>query len=522
MKSLKKLLSIFAAFMMVVGLTAANVKAADGDTPSTNGTITLKDGREGVTYTPYQIFGLSVGANNGSYAYTIQKGSNFYNWMIDEDNGYLVADKPTTGGTQVDVVEAEKTNTPMWFTVNEANAITFSNAIYNAVKDGELTLPNAAGTAFTASKDNTTNSWTLPLGYYIIVPTMTNGNLAANVSEGAICNITTNAPNVTVAPKSSKPTVVKVAYEGDNKPTDGSVSVGDTLKFVLTGTMPDTTGYTTYNYVLTDTMRNLSYVANSATVKFGTQIMSTQAVTVNGKVLTLTFDATKYQQYVGEEITVEYQATVDATAVNKDENGNPVVIDNKVELKYGPNSDQDGNGTTVTFTTTKLPILKTDDTSDNAKPLAGAEFVLKQEGENGKYYVRNEDGTNGWGTEADATKLKSDEKGNLSFEGIAAGSYVLKEVKAPDGYSILTKDIKIEITKTETDNNVTYTVKVTNATELTNIVSATNNTVTVVNTTGNPLPSTGGMGTTMLYVAGAILMVGAAVIFVTNKRMKHE
>ncbi|WP_305152291.1 SpaH/EbpB family LPXTG-anchored major pilin [uncultured Dubosiella sp.] len=521
MKSLKKLLSIFAAFMMVVGLTAANVSAADGDTPSTNGTITLKDGRDGVTYTPYQIFGLSVGANNGSYAYTIQKGSNFYNWMIDEDNRYLVADKPTTGGTQVDVVEAEKTNTPMWFTVNEANAITFSNAIYNAVKDGKLTLPNAAGTAFTASKDNTTTSWNLALGYYIIIPTMSNGNLAANVSGGAICNITTNAPNVTVAPKSSKPTVDKVAYEGD-KPTDGSVSVGDTLKFVLTGTMPDTTGYATYNYVLTDTMRNLSYVANSATVKFGTQTMSTPAVTVNGKVLTLTFDATNYQQYVGEKITVEYQATVDATAVNTDENGNPVVIDNKVELKYGPDSDQDGNGTTVTFTTTKLPILKTDDTSDNAKPLAGAEFVLKQEGENGKYYVRNENGTNGWGTETEATKLTSDEEGNLSFEGIEAGSYILKEVKAPEGYSILTKDIEIKITKTENNNVVTYTVTITNKDDLTNIANVTNNTVTVVNTTGTSLPSTGGMGTTMLYVAGAILMVGAAVIFVTNKRMKHE
>ncbi len=522
MKSLKKLLSIFAAFMMVVGLTAANVKAADGDTPSTNGTITLKDGRDGVTYTPYQIFGLSVGANNGSYAYTIAKDSNFYTWMID--NKYLVSEKPTTGGTQVDVVETGKTNTPMWFTVNEQNAIKFSNDIYKAVNDKSLTLPEAAGTAFTANKDNTTTSWKLPLGYYIIIPTMLDGNLAANVSEGAICNITTNAPSVTVAPKSSKPTVDKVAYEG-NTLTDGSVSVGDTLKFVLTGTMPDTTGYATYNYVLTDTMNNLSFdETKEVVVKFGDQEVTLPfgMLKFEGKKMILSFDAVDYKEFVGETITVEYYATVDATAVNTDEDGKPVVIDNKVELSYGPSSDQNGNGTTVTFTTAKLPILKTDDTSGNAKPLAGAEFVLKQDGKDGKYYVRNEDGTNGWGTEAEATKLKSDKEGNLSFEGIAAGSYVLKEVKAPDGYSILTKDIKIEITKTETDNNVTYTVKVTNESELTNIVSATNNTVTVVNTTGNPLPSTGGMGTTMLYVAGAILMVGAAVIFVTNKRMKHE
>ena len=117
MKSLKKILSIFAAFMMVVGLTMTNASAAE------NGEIILKDGRNGVTYTPYQIFGLTVGEENSSYAYTINKNSPFYNWLLD--NEYLSTSEKKDA-TQVDLVETGKANTPMWFTVTEENADTFS------------------------------------------------------------------------------------------------------------------------------------------------------------------------------------------------------------------------------------------------------------------------------------------------------------------------------------------------------------------------------------------------------------
>ncbi|WP_300924129.1 SpaA isopeptide-forming pilin-related protein [uncultured Dubosiella sp.] len=514
MKSLKKILSIFAAFMMVVGLTMTNASATE------NGEIILKDGRNGVTYTPYQIFGLTVGEENSSYAYTINKNSPFYNWLLY--NKYLSTSEKEDA-TQVDLVETGKANTPMWFTVTEKNADTFSNAIYNAIEDGSLLLTGntvVKGDDFTATTTTTTHTWNLGLGYYIIVPSVSSGALKPNVTQGAICNITTNAPTVTVAPKSAKPEVKKEAYEG-NKPTDGSVSVGDTLRFVLTGSMPITTGYTTYTYKLTDTMRHLTLdTTKEIVVKFGDTEMSSLpagALTTQEKGIVLSFNAVNYQEYVGQPITVTYYATVDADAVTTDEEGKPVVIDNKVELNYGPQGDQDGNGETETFTTAKLPVLKTDDATGMANPLAGAQFILKKS--DTEYYVRNVDGTNGWGSEEDATPLTSDKNGNLVFEGIEKGSYTLIETVAPEGYSKLTKPIQITIDR---DDEGKYTVEVANKTELTGIVDVDNNTVTVVNSTGHALPSTGGMGTTMIYIAGAILMVGAAVIFVTNKRMKHE
>ena len=109
--------------------------------------------------------------------------------------------------------------------------------------------------------------------------------------------------------------------------------------------------------------------------------------------------------------------------------------------------------------------------------------------------------------------------GVLRFTGLAAGDYTITELKAPAGYNLLETPIKVTIGFTapaegaaSQDCTWTYTG--------TDIVNGTNvNKITIENQAGAELPSTGGMGTTIFYVLGSILVVGAVVLLVTKKRM---
>lgn len=139
----------------------------------------------------------------------------------------------------------------------------------------------------------------------------------------------------------------------------------------------------------------------------------------------------------------------------------------------------------------------------------------------------------GWAdTEAEGSTLKSDAKGNFSVIGLDDGTYYLKETKAPSGYNKLSSEIKVVIKATTangqswedgvasealTELNVTADGKA-GTTNLNDGTAA----ITVANNTGSTLPETGGMGTTIFYVAGSILVIAAAVLLITKKRMNAE
>ena len=98
----------------------------------------------------------------------------------------------------------------------------------------------------------------------------------------------------------------------------------------------------------------------------------------------------------------------------------------------------------------------------------------------------------------------TDEKGEAAFSGIAAGTYFLEETQAPDGYNPLNQDVTVTVVRGSSTDTLTLTA------------------VNVVNSTGTELPETGGIGTTVFYLLGAILVVGAGVVFVTRRRMHAE
>lgn len=175
----------------------------------------------------------------------------------------------------------------------------------------------------------------------------------------------------------------------------------------------------------------------------------------------------------------------------------------------------DGHGTftleSVTTTYTwDMEVLKFANNDEN-KPLAGAEFVLLN---NDKKKVATFGGSkfDGWvdvpadgKTWNDASKLTTDNVGKIHIDGLDADTYYLREIKAPVGFNILSKDEEAVIKGATAgkDDQLTYNTLV----------------VKINNNSGTELPSTGGRGTEIFYIVGAVLVLGAAVLLITRKRM---
>ena len=176
-----------------------------------------------------------------------------------------------------------------------------------------------------------------------------------------------------------------------------------------------------------------------------------------------------------------------------------------------------------------MDVEKVDGT-ENTKKLSDAEFVLKRNaGENTEYAVVTSGRLEKWvDSIANATKLVTGVEGLVKVAGLDDGTYYLEETKAPSTYNKLSEDVEIVISAT-TANNQNWSGTASDA--LTKIDVTANGEkgegnvnegsakVTVVNNKGSELPSTGGMGTTIFYVVGSILVLGAAILLITKKRM---
>ena len=484
MKHARKLASLLLALVMVFALAVTAFAEETGTTTAT-GTITVANPVEGQTYTAYKIFDVvyDTNAENGHYSYTIDSSTN--EWY-DTVSAYARDAAHGLKLTQVNGGDTYVVTTDSGFSAPD-----FADALKADVngKTGR-TLSVADGKATVTNLD---------LGYYFVTS-----------STGALCNLTTTNPEVTIHDKNDMP------FEKKADRTNGDV--GKTVAYTITGKVPDSTGFAAYTYEIADTMSaGLTFNRSSLAVKVGTA-----DVTADTNKCTITYDGTTAPNTfkvsikvknctVGDAIEVTYSATINEKAVAK-------ISTNKATLTYS-NNPTDSTITTTTppqkqeVYTSKIVINKFETDKEDTK-LPNAEFVLykkvtDEEKTSILYYKWNDSEKKVEWVEdkpetTDArTVVKTDKNGAASFNGLANGTYYLVETKAPAGYNLLEKPVEVVVNGGSTEAQLSVTAN-------------------VANSTGTTLPSTGGMGTTIFYVLGSVLVIGAVVLLVTKKRMSTK
>lgn len=513
MKKMKKLVSLLLAAVMVIAMAVAAF--ADDQTY----TLTIQNTKAGHTYNVYQIFTGDISGEAPNYVLSnIKYGQNY---------GEGVTVGASVPDTVLDAIE---------------NADTYAQ---NYV---------AFGTVFKAvtSTEGSTMITELPAGYYLIKDAnAVSGNDAATKFMLQVVG------NTSVTVKSDVPTVEKKVKENVklvSGTTDARIpsyaletgyndvadyNIGDSVPFELVGTLPSNLDdYTTYKYVFHDTLSTgLTYngdVAVYLNEVSDTAKIDTTAYTVDNDGLTISFNDIKSVNGVTKDskIIVRYTATLNQSA----QIGLPGNT-NKVYLEFSNNPNQGGSGDTgntpedeVIVFTYELDTTKVDG-QDDSKKLSGAEFKLHNSSD--KWVIVDSDGkVTGWAAEEEnGSTLISDENGLFKVIGLDAGTYGLKETKAPTGYNLLANEIALEVIA-ETANNQTWDSVAGNALTALQIKIGENSEAgdtdtgivrtTVENNAGATLPTTGGIGTTIFYVLGAILVIGAGVLLITKKRMSVQ
>ena len=498
MKKLKKLGSVLLALAVMFVMTSTAF--AVGETYS----LTITNTKAGHTYNVYQIFTGDISGNEGSYVLSnIKYGANYGG---------------KTAGAKVPAGEISTITDAYAFVKN----ITLSGT---PVKEN---VESAAG--------STTISGLVP-GYYLV-----KDSKAVTGDDAATKYIVQVVGNTSVEVKSSVPSVTKKIIDTEEVDV-ADYNIGDDVPFKLTGTLPSTLAdYSTYKYVFHDTLSE-GLTLNASTVKVYldndglTKKEITSGYTINSSdhSLTVSFENVKGITGVTEnsKIVVEYTAKLNSSA-KVGLPGN----ENEVYLEFANNPNQSGDGTVDTGSTPKdevivftyeLDVTKVDGADENKK-LKDAEFKLRS-GEKWAIVDSNNKIT-GWSdTEAGGSTLVSGTEGVFKVIGLDAGTYNLVETKAPTGYNLLEKPVVIEIIAT-TSNTQSWNGTPSDAlTKLEIKVGDTTNegdttsgivSTTVVNNAGTVLPSTGGIGTTLFYVIGGVLVLAAIVLLVTRRRMREE
>ena len=511
MKHIKKLASLLLALVMVLSLAVT----AFADEPTTY-SITINNSTAGHTYEAYQIFTGDLATN--------EAGNKVLSNIV-WGSGVSEAGQTALGDA---AAKAETLKT-------EADAKAFAKAVAPY-------LTTAAGSANTVTDGKYVISG-LAAGYYLVKDQ--DGSLTGD-NDSYTEYIIQVVGNVTATPKSDVPEVQKKVKDindsTDTTETDWQDSadydIGDSIPFQLKATLADNvSSYTTYKVVFHDTLsKGLTYNNDAKVYIDGTETNGfavTATVNADGTTLTVSCDDVKALSAVNSSaITVEYTAKLNENAVLGSA-GNP----NEVYLEYSnnPNKSENGNNETgetpkdvVIVFTYKTIINKVD--SENA-PLTGAAFKLEK-------LIKGKDGAAGtWTTVKEFTVDETTT--SFTFSGLDDGQYKLTETKTPAGYNTIdpiyfvieaTHDVTADAPTLKTLNAYLTDANGNKQTEMkdgesVNIdlgavdLTAGSITTTVVNKSGSKLPSTGGIGTTIFYVLGGVLVLAAVVLLVTNKRM---
>ena len=504
MKRIKKLAAamLTAIMMMTMTVTAFAAETTNTLTVNANGGQDLN----GQTINLYKLFDVteSSTAEAKNYAYTVNTQ---YKNALASVLKISETSKDEEFAAEVTKLGADNATEVQKF-ANDFTAKALTDKLGATKTSGKIT------------ESKTSYEFTdLDAGYYLVY--VTGGK------EIQSSLVTVDKDTNTVNLKTEAPSITKTADKD-------TVSIGQVVKYTITGSVPDTTGYDQYVYKIHDELttgldfvndvQGTTVTGNTVNVSVAFQNSVADASTAP---ITATLDSTNKrkmsldlsawvkanQTNKGKQFTVTYYAKVNKDAEVKEQN--------KAQLEYG---NKPGETTTTTPSEAKTPtypldILKKKSGTD--EKLVGAKFSLYKtkddadkgqnaitvSGNKGNYVVDSTSSV----TEFESVNDIAGKGYNLRVNGLAEGTYYLVETKAPDGFNKLTAPVVIKITKSSDADVNNWTISKDNANEEDKIID-------IENSTGSLLPSTGGAGVIVFAGVAILLVFGVAVSFIRDKR----
>ena len=468
----------FATFLLALVMILSLATTAFADEVK-NDSITINNAKAGETYKLYKMFDLKVNNEITPTAYTytvISAWADFFKAPVEAD-GETPEEEAGPGYQYVTINEAGEVTA-----ISNAAALAKAAATWTGKPEAAKEIEAASATvAFTGLED----------GYWLITSTL--GTIA-------MAETTPDKEAVTINEKNPEDTIEKKVQEDSTSEwgDENDAQIGDTVNFKSTATLVPATR----NVKIHDTMdAGLSYQGDvkvytdaDCKTELATEYYEIQKTPDEGDTFTIKIKDAYIDTLISTtNLYLTYSAVLNENAVATANNATSIVVqENTTKITYGDKQSVEDKTETTTH---KFEVKKY---ADGVEHLAGATFQLKKGDtviklimlDDNNYRVAN-------GNEAGAIEtFTTVDDSNIVIWGVDADEdYKLKETVAPTGYNLLKEEKAV-------------TVNADNSTR-----------VDVENKSGTELPSTGGVGTTMFYIFGGILVLAAVVLLVTKKRM---
>lgn len=473
MKMFKKLAGLLLAMIMVFSMST--VAFAAHGTNDDSGSITINNAVEGHTYNAYQILVLES-YNTDAKAYAYKANDAWKGWLE----------------TQTQYVSIDAQGYVTW--VKDADPAAFAKAALAHATE-ESIKPVATKTA-----GSTTVSFTgLNLGYYLIDTTL-----------GTLCSLDTTTPDVQMQEKNEVPSQKKEVQEDSDGSwgDENTAEIGDTVNYRTTiNAKPGAQKYVLHDEMSAGLTLDPDSIEAKGLTKGTGEDNGDYHVVTTGLSDGCTFEVVFHQSYL-DTITADMDIVVTYNAVvNENAEVSPSANPNKTTLKYGEDSEFETVPSETKTYTFKVDVVKTDDKN---KVLDGAQFKLydAKTGGNEIALVKVSDGVYRFAKVGETgEEYITTVNGQLEIKGFDANTnYYLEETKAPDGYNKLAEREEIAVKEANLEASVSNDTWQSGG-------------VHIVNKTGSLIPSTGGMGTTIFYIIGGVLVAAAGIFFVIRRRV---
>ncbi len=489
----KRLMTALTAIVLMMGIL---LSATPAFAAGTDGSIEITGGNGFKGFSVYQMFSQGENDNDGAPKYVLTEAWRDFFTASTGDGGIGLTNNADLSNAAYGYVKALGAD-------NDPSVSEFARKASKwAIAKGMF----ATGSADAGTGTPTATVKGLSYGYYLVVPYGGTDSMLVSVSE--------DASNVAATLKSVYPTVVKTV-NGNNH---ASASIGDTLEFTLTSTVPDISEYTSgYQFAFYDTLcQGLTVDTGSVVVRIGDQVVTDSChITYSpdvGAVLIINFGTTDLSanQYdatelftgkTGESITVTYTATLNSKAAVSDVGARD--NSNSARIFYSNGTGIDDVGWSIESTTNQYTFAFDLKKTNGLDPLQDATFQLEDDKSipinlvslgNNTYRPAMESET-----ASAVASVTTPEDGVVHFSGLGEGSYTLVEAKAPEGYN---KASDTTVTISASYNNESGML------ESWSINGNGQNPVEIVNNAGIVLPGTGGMGTVVFTVIGVVAILG--------------